>query len=274
MSKSFKNHFSKAWWDTLMPLHNDEQRARSSFRNYFLGWPEGNKNAAYKLFIYVAAMRFFLPFFNIMRRPAELFLNCSAAALGWAKEQLAESDNASIRKLSYVAQGFQLLFKASFVMLRSLTAPFTHIALSRKALAQNVLNRRANYILNALSVILPLALALAIGIAAPPMGFFFLTCAVLEPIHLLNAGVSFNLRQYKKPVMIELQPMGEVSETELVDTPANQAEVRHDADIQPIDRQPAEDTHAYGSLHTVVSSDKTQKQKDEEQSVEQFSASL
>lgn len=144
---TFLDYMKKAWYDTMMPLENEEKRKNSQFVNYFLGWPgtPGTKKIVlgdiisfFDLLIYFVFLKFVLPFYNILRRPPELVFNLLAETFSYLNNLMQDSGYRAVKFLSFIPTLAQGLFKACYFAFRLFTSPFVSSTAISKIIDDNI----------------------------------------------------------------------------------------------------------------------------------------
>lgn len=133
---TFLDYMKKAWQDTMMPLSSSKEKQKGRFVNYFLGWPKSKEPVT----DYLLNGGFFLPFYNVLRRPPELILNLLSETFGYFKNKMLHSDNKVVNFLSFLPQMVQGLFKALYLLLRIITSPLISMSATAKYIDDNIEN--------------------------------------------------------------------------------------------------------------------------------------
>lgn len=165
---SFLDFMKKAWQDTVMPLVSEKQKETLQFKHYFLGWPQ-NPTRAQQIFYFASFSFIAIPLINLVRRPVEFILNASAETANYAKNRLINWAPTNIASqylrsgLLLLTYGIQGLFKAAYLVIRTVTSPITSFEA-----AQTIRNPVLRTVMSGLSILMSVTGLTAIAIFLSP----------------------------------------------------------------------------------------------------------
>lgn len=125
---SYNDFIKKAWEDTFLPNMSRDQRKKTSFIEYFLGWPA--KNGAWEKVAYVVLLGWiFTPGKNIIKLSTEFLLKAVSESFNFLKHALFKLSPTSVAgqllrsAALFITYGLHGIAEGARLLVRTVTSP-------------------------------------------------------------------------------------------------------------------------------------------------------